>query len=354
MHLFEVRGRLGRGGAGEALLAHGPDGPCALKCVQLSGLQASECRNAIREVHLLRRLEHPNILQIHDAFLHHQHLILVCELCDAGDLEGLISRRRDAMPHNGEGVSSSAASNSSGFSEKMVLGIFAQAARALEYIHRQNIVHGDLKSSNIMLTKRGIAKVGDFGVAAPRNVASASRPSEGLAASRVSGKRITNDRVAILGDFVGSVHYMPPEVCDGGARTMAGDCWALGVVLYEMCSLNLPFVGSNLLAVTLQITQGKFKPLSADYSEELRALCSDLLSPEPCQRPTAAEVVGQTVVRSVWKASPAAKPPGRASPAAPCCRAEVLQSLAQQQPLAKVFGPSEYERFLLHQLELAE
>lgn len=321
MHHYKAHRRLGRGSGGDAILAESASGFFVLKCVQLDGRPAEQRRRAFREVHLLRRLEHPNILRICSAFLHQHHLVVVSEFCDAGDLEALIARRLELLTPP-----------ACGFSEASALGVFAQVAHALKYIHGRTVVHRDLKASNILLTRRGVAKVGDFGVAV----------SHGLNITAVSGDG------CLAGRAVGSIHHWPPEVCDGGRYTAAGDCWALGVILYQMCTLALPFQGGNALAVAIKIMQGGAGPLPTTYSGGLRELCSGLLCADASRRITAAGVVDSPLIRSVQKEPDMAE---ESSPTVPTSAEDALRRLAAAQPLACAFSPAEYERFMVQQLE---
>ena len=100
------------------------------------------------------------------------------------------------------------------------------------------------------------------------------------------------------GRVVGSVSHWPPEVCAGSACTKPGDCWALGVLLYALCALRLPFAGSCALAVVLSITEGRPAPLPSAYSRGLHDLCAALLRVDPARRLTAAGALSSPLLRA--------------------------------------------------------
>uniref|UniRef100_A0A7S1AH39 non-specific serine/threonine protein kinase n=1 Tax=Noctiluca scintillans TaxID=2966 RepID=A0A7S1AH39_NOCSC len=316
MHRYEVHRRLGRGAGGDSLLAEGSEGKCVLKCVQLAGLPRESCRRALREVHVLRRLTHPNVLRILTAFLHHQHLIVVSEYCDAGDLEGLILQRSELAGRQASG----------GFSEASVLGVFVQLAQALRHIHAQGVVHRDLKPSNVFLTSRGVAKIGDFGVS----------NSQSFDITGAEGGQA---------NVMGSIRYWSPEACDGEVATAASDCWALGVILYEMCTLETPFPGSNTLTVVIRIIEGRPRELPLTHAG-LRDVCRGLLQVTPRFRMTADDVLTLPLVRGVQKQPNMDQRPEMP----PVSERQLLNHLELARPFALLLGPAEFERFITRQL----
>mmetsp|Transcript_57253 Transcript_57253/g.185453 ORF Transcript_57253/g.185453 Transcript_57253/m.185453 type:complete len:105 (-) Transcript_57253:64-378(-) len=92
---------------------------------------------------------------------------------------------------------------------------------------------------------------------------------------------------------------MPPEVCDGGPHEPPSDCWALGVLLYQLCSLSLPFPGGNALAVVMRILEGKPRPLPSRYSRDLRELCVGLLHSDSVFRLSAACALACPALRGI-------------------------------------------------------
>eukprot|EP00747_Dinoflagellata_sp_TGD_P169738 gnl/TRDRNA2_/TRDRNA2_199535_c0_seq1.p1 gnl/TRDRNA2_/TRDRNA2_199535_c0~~gnl/TRDRNA2_/TRDRNA2_199535_c0_seq1.p1 ORF type:complete len:344 (-),score=44.46 gnl/TRDRNA2_/TRDRNA2_199535_c0_seq1:50-1081(-) len=336
MHRYVACRQIGRGAGGDVVLADAADGHVVLKCVLIAGLPAQRRRRVLREVLVLHRLSHPNVVRLRDAFLHHQHLVVVSEFCDAGDLEALIWRRRELVHRDN-------AMGTRGFSEPSTLGVLVQLARALQYIHGKAVVHRDLKASNVFLTQRGVARLGDFGVA------SSTGDSRLQLTAAEEGAQVCGDLCQKKQHLVGSIHHWSPEVCDGEPHTAAGDCWALGVLLYELCTLELPFSGSNALAVAMRIAEGRpAEPMPDSYSEDLRGICAALLQVDAKRRLTASRLLGHPILRAAEKAPETPKKPAVTS------RADALKLLELERPLAQLAGPAEYERFMFKQLEARE
>lgn len=102
------------------------------------------------------------------------------------------------------------------FPEPVILNWFLQICFALDYVHQQKILHRDIKTTNIFVTSSGAVKLGDFGIS----------------------KLLENTEDAAM-TVVGTPYYMSPEVCQSKPYTYKSDVWALGCVLYELCSLEV-------------------------------------------------------------------------------------------------------------------
>lgn len=127
------------------------------------------------------------------------------------------------------------------FGLEEAINVSIQLASALQAAHDNNIVHRDVKSANVMLTKRGSAKVLDFGLA----------------------KTVQSTKLTTMGSTLGTVAYMSPEQARGEEVDARTDLWSLGVVLYEMISGRLPFPGDYEQAVVFEILNQDPKPLTA-------------------------------------------------------------------------------------------
>jgi NIMA (never in mitosis gene a)-related kinase 8 len=170
------------------------------------------------------------------------------EFADEGNLAQVINEATDHLP------------------ERYVLNVFEQMTSAITYMHRENILHRDLKTANVFL-KRGIVKIGDFGIS-----------------------KIMNTKVHAQ-TILGTPYYFSPEMCEGKEYDEKSDVWAMGCVLGEMCSRQKTFMATNLSELVKKIMSADFNPLPDGYSEQLKYLLKVLLQINPKDRPTAKEVL---------------------------------------------------------------
>ncbi|XP_030880416.1 serine/threonine-protein kinase Nek1 [Leptonychotes weddellii] len=118
-------------------------------------------------------------------------------------------------------------------------------------------------SFNIFLTKDGTIQLGDFGIA-----------------------RVLNSTVELARTCIGTPYYLSPEICENKPYNNKSDIWALGCVLYEMCTLKHAFEAGNMKNLVLKIISGSFPPVSLHYSYDLRNLLSQLFKRNPRDRPS--------------------------------------------------------------------
>src|SRR3954467_5236696 len=224
---YKVISEIGQGAMGTVYKAVDPiiDRTVAIKTINLnlskSELEEYEARFQ-QEIKAAGRLNHPNIVTIYDVGKTDQVAYMAMEFLEGAELKDMIASG------NLPAVDS-------------VVDIISQVADGLWFAHQQDIVHRDVKPSNIMVLKGGIAKITDFGIA-----------------------RLPNSAVKTMtGLILGSPRYMSPEQVIGKAIDARSDIFSLGVVLYEALTGIAPFDGDNVNAIMYATVNTTPPPLSA-------------------------------------------------------------------------------------------
>ncbi|KPV48622.1 hypothetical protein SE17_37080, partial [Kouleothrix aurantiaca] len=172
-----------------------------------------------REARTIARLEHRHILPVYDVAEDDGIPYLVMRFTDGGDLSGLIA---------GGTLSISRAA-----------ALVAQVADALDYAHRQGVIHRDVKPANVLIGRDGDALLSDFGIAKIYSEA----------------QQLTSD-----GMMVGTPAYIAPEQLKGQAVHARTDIYSLGVVLYQALTGECPFVAETPLAVAMMHVHNPLRP----------------------------------------------------------------------------------------------
>ncbi|KAG1670063.1 Serine/threonine-protein kinase Nek1 [Nymphon striatum] len=239
---------IGQGSFGRALLVRSVNnnGLLVMKEVNIARMTVKECDEARKEVEVLSQMHHPNIVCYRESFEAAGYLYIVMDYCDGGDLYTRINAQK-GVP----------------LSENTIIDWFVQICLALKHIHGRKILHRDIKSQNIFLTKSSNLKIGDFGIA-----------------------RVLNNTNELARTCIGTPYYLSPEICENKPYNNKSDVWSLGCVLYELATLKHPFEAGNMKNLVLKIIRGSYPPISSHYSYELRALIAQLLKRNPKDRPS--------------------------------------------------------------------
>ncbi|XP_016055785.1 PREDICTED: serine/threonine-protein kinase Nek1 isoform X1 [Miniopterus natalensis] len=240
--------KIGEGSFGKAILVKSiEDGrQYVIKEINISRMSNKEREESRREVAVLANMKHPNIVQYRESFEENGSLYIVMDYCEGGDLFKRINAQKGIL-----------------FQEDQILDWFVQICLALKHVHDRKILHRDIKSQNIFLTKDGTIQLGDFGIA-----------------------RVLNSTVELARTCIGTPYYLSPEICENKPYNNKSDIWALGCVLYEMCTLKHAFEAGNMKNLVLKIISGSFPPVSLHYSHDLRSLLSLLFKRNPRDRPS--------------------------------------------------------------------
>lgn len=263
-----------------------------MKQIPVEDMTADERKSALDEVKILSQLKHPNVIKHYHNFFDQTALIIIMEYAEGGTMLDLIQKRKGKL-----------------IDEKRILQLFAQIVLSLSYIHSQNILHRDIKTSNILLNKKmDVVKIGDFGIS----------------------KILSSKSKAF--SVIGTPSYISPELCQNQPYNQKTDIWALGCILYEMMALKKAFEAHNLPALVMRIMQAVVPPIPEKYDDDIKELLMKLLCRDPNQRPSIREIMAEPLLvntlmdlpmrigrppgvrASVPAASVAAIVPGRARP----------------------------------------
>eukprot|EP00242_Pyramimonas_sp_CCMP2087_P011970 CAMPEP_0198206148 /NCGR_PEP_ID=MMETSP1445-20131203/9679_1 /TAXON_ID=36898 /ORGANISM="Pyramimonas sp., Strain CCMP2087" /LENGTH=776 /DNA_ID=CAMNT_0043878719 /DNA_START=210 /DNA_END=2540 /DNA_ORIENTATION=+ len=196
------------------------------------------------EIKILAKFSHNNIVSYYGSFVEDNNVNVVMEYADGGTLFNRISSAKKPFP------------------EDVLMNIFTQLLLCLDHMHKQKVLHRDLKTKNIFMTRNHVVKVGDFGLS-----------------------KVLDNGISMAQSAVGTPYYLSPELCEGKPYDYKSDVWALGCVAHEMTSLKHTFHATNLPQLVMTIVYGKYTPVSEDYSSELRDMVHACLERDPMKRP---------------------------------------------------------------------
>ncbi|OHS97014.1 AGC family protein kinase [Tritrichomonas foetus] len=259
MESFRVIKKIGQGGYGRAFLVESLEDKQlrVVKQVNLAKLNSKGMKNAIQEIKMMSEMKHFNIIRYRSHVIQKDILSILMDYADGGDVETLIKER-----------------NGRAWNEDIIIDYFVQMCLAIKYLHDRKIVHRDIKPSNFFICKNGIIKLGDFGLS-----------------------HILPDTEAMLATQIGSPYYLSPEVCQGHPYNQKTDIWALGCILYEMCTLQRAFSGKSMKDVMDNIIKSKTPRIQKYYDLELQILAKQLLSKNPEKRPSINEVLSLPFIK---------------------------------------------------------
>jgi predicted ATPase/Tfp pilus assembly protein PilF len=259
---YKIKGLIGQGGMGLVYRAKDRETGHAVALKQLKPRLLSESdtialaaisKNLMQEAELLRSLGHPHIVSLHEAIIEQDTCYLIMPLVEGSSLAELLAQQ-PKLPLS------------------QALQITLDLADALNQAHRLNIIHGDIKPGNVLLTAEGTVLLTDFGVA-----------------------RILFSGLSLGESALGSQQYMSPEAISEEPLDARSDIWSLGVLLYEMLAGEPPFAGQEgeplqtaiMIEMPLDLQQ-----IRSDVSDHLADLLYRMLEKNRGQRIPNMRLVG--------------------------------------------------------------
>ncbi|MCK6550264.1 protein kinase, partial [Myxococcota bacterium] len=273
---FVLERRLAVGGMAEIWLAHDPSlashPELALKILLAPFAKDPGARAMFfDEVNIASRLEHPNIVRVYEAFEADGHLVQAMELVDGRDLRRVLS----SVARAGQFVPI-----------PIALRIGREIARALDYAHTKEsddgkplgIIHRDVSPHNVMITRDGVVKVLDFGIAR-------------------AAERITRTRTGVI---KGKLSYMAPEQALAVSISQRSDIFSTGILLWEMLAMQRLFKAESDTEIMQRVIEADVPPIHAynpEVPQEVAVLLGQMLSKRESMRPESMRVVDATLSR---------------------------------------------------------
>lgn len=259
---YRVEKCIGRGNYGTVYLVRSiaTKKQYVLKRITFENMPSKDRTHVAAEVDMLSRLNHPNIVTYKDHMEDENNLFIIMGYCEDGDLHTKIKEASKAGVH---------------FSEEQILKWFVQMVMALKHVHKERILHRDLKTQNIFLTRDSkVIKLGDFGIS-----------------------KVLDGTLDMAKTVIGTPYYMSPELCENQPYGKASDVWSLGCILYELCVLKHAFDATNICGLIFKILNGSYPPIPDRYSPELRQLVARMLSRKPEDRPRLESIIEDDFIK---------------------------------------------------------
>ncbi|KAF2068869.1 hypothetical protein CYY_009812 [Polysphondylium violaceum] len=216
------------------------------------------------EINLLKVLSHHNIVRYYDHIPSSSHSYIVMEFIENGSLEKII-KRHGLLP------------------ESLVNVYIAQVLNGLEYLHRQGVIHRDIKAANLLISTDGSIKLADFGVATKVSDLSSDNPDD---------------------SFAGTPYWMAPEVIQMQGISTACDVWSLGCTIIELLTGTPPYFGLAPAAALYKIVQEDHPPIPQGISSALKDFLLNCFKKDENMRSSAKQLLIHPWVKSIQLKNP--------------------------------------------------
>ncbi len=248
---YQVIAELGRGGMGAVYKAFEPELNRHVAIKVMSEALAHDpvvVERFLREARAMAALSDPHIIQIYTIGTEEGQPYFAMEYIEGESLSARLKREGKLPPAE-------------------ALSILHQTALGLASAHDRGVIHRDIKPGNLLLTRRGLVKIADFGIAL---------------SSRDLSRKLTS-----TGEFVGTPGYLSPEVCLGKPVDARSDIFSLGIVFFEMLTGQIPFKDESPLGLMLEVVKAEIpdvRELGAEVDEGIAQILKRMIAKEPEDR----------------------------------------------------------------------
>ena len=227
-----------------------------VKKILLKGAKKEEINEIKNEAKILSSIKSENIVKYIDSFEDKESFNIVMEYCDGLDLRKYIEDHKKSNDY---------------IEKDIILHFISEMCNAIEEIHKNKLIHRDLKPDNIFLTGDLKVKIGDFGIAKQLNNVNAYAKTQ-----------------------AGTILYMAPEIINGQKYNNKVDIWSLGCIIHELCTLNFCFNNNSINGLISQITQSKHQKIDQKlYGADFQNLIDSMLNTDYKKRPRIEDIKKQ-------------------------------------------------------------
>ncbi|KAI8809933.1 kinase-like domain-containing protein [Cladochytrium replicatum] len=230
----------------------------AIKMIDLDMFERNQIDELRREIQIMSLSKHQNLLPVHGSFVSGSKLYIVTPFLSAGSCLDIM---KTAHPE--------------GLEEVAVSTILKQALQGLEYLHKNGLIHRDVKAGNLLMDDDGLVQLADFGV---------------------SSSLDTGERKGMRKTFVGTPCWMAPEVMEQSGYDLKADIWSFGITALELATGHAPFAKYPPIKVLMLTLQNDPPTLDRDttkhrYSKGFKEMIDSCLQKDPSKRPTAEKLL---------------------------------------------------------------
>jgi len=223
-----------------------------LKVIDLDVFERNQIDNLRKEIQIMSLCKHDNLLTTYGSFVYESKLYIVTSLLSAGSCLDIM---KYAYPE--------------GFEEVVIATILKQALLGLDYLHKNDVIHLDVKASNLLMTKDGLVQLSDFGVS--------------------SSYMETGEHKGLRKTFVGTPCWMAPEVMQQSGYDYKADIWSFGITALEMATGHAPYAKYPPIKVLMLILENEPPTLNRDkchhkYSKIFKEMIDLCLNKDPFKR----------------------------------------------------------------------